>query len=158
MIAGLAARRLAAIGGVAVAGAWLAPALLGTAVTLAVPPPAKYKCAVGARQLIVAGRSLEEAKAAARSALPARAPGASRISCAVMRMRPAQAASMQAPAPQAEDAVEPRQSHRWRGHPVPAQELLPGETPEECIARLHIPADDKLEALCRPAAARRAPR
>lgn len=146
-------------GAVAVlAGAWLAAAL-ATPEALAAPVAAKstYKCAAGARQFIVAARSVQEAKAAARS-VAAGAPGASRISCAALRSRPAQVASVQPPDAQPADAREARQSHRWRGHPVPGQELLPGETPEECIARLHVPRDDKLEALCRPAEAKPASR
>ncbi|NKE68089.1 hypothetical protein RAMLITH_19885 [Ramlibacter sp. RBP-2] len=158
VIAGLPARRLPGAVAAILAGACLAAALV-TAGALAAPVAAKstYKCAAGARQFIVAARSVQEAKAAARSGA-AGAPGASRISCKALRSPPAQVGSVQPPAAQPADGREARQSHRWRGHPVPGQELLPGETPEECITRLHIPRDDKLEALCRPIEAKPASR
>lgn len=65
---------------------------------------------------------------------------------------PADTASVHPPGPLPEArAIEADHSHRWRGSAMPGQELLRRETPEECIARLQIPADSKLEALCRPA-------
>lgn len=153
VIPSIAARHLPGSVAVLVAGACVASALV-TAEALAAPATAKYKyrCAVGGRQVIVEGRSVQEAKAAVRTAVGAEAPGTSRISCQALRSRTAQVGSVQASAAQPADADEAGRSHRWRGHAVPGQELLPGETPEGCIARLHIPRDHKLEALCRPAA------
>lgn len=146
------ARHLPGSAAAVLAGACVAAALV-TAGALAAPVAAKspYKCAVGARQFIVEASSAQEARAAVRS-LAAGAPGAGRISCKALRSPPAPVSAQSA------DVGEAQPSHRWRGHPVAGQELLPGETPEGCIARLHIPRDDKLEALCRPREAKPAPR
>lgn len=159
VVPSVAARYLSGSMAAVLAGACAASTLV-TAEALAAPAASKYryKCAVGARQLIVEGRSVQEAKAVVRTAVGAGAPDANRISCKALRSRPAQVASVQPSAAQPADADEAGLSHRWRGHAVAGQELLNGETPEGCIARLHIPRDDKLEALCRPAAAEPASR
>ena len=159
MIPSAAARHLPGSVAAALAGACVATAL-AAAEAHAAPVAAKYKyrCAVGARQFTAEGRSVQEAKALVRAAVGAGAPGASRISCQALRARPAPVDSARASAAQPADGGEAGQSHRWRGRAVPGQELLPGETPQECIARLHIPRDHKLEALCRPAEARPASR
>lgn len=145
MRAGLRARRVVAAG---VVGPWLA---LLVAMAAGDTTAAPYKCRVqtapgSTRELVVDARSTRAAQALAGDAMGLRARVAADISCAAVRI----------PAPPRSDAsamrpvdIEPR-SHRWRGNGVAGQELLPGETPQQCIARLRIPADERLTRLCRP--------
>lgn len=114
---------------------WLAPALVGVALAAADTAPVAFAMrtlradSAGAAVRMAAATAAASAPPPFKAAPPAKASG-----------------------PPRQDKVE-QQSHRWRGAGVPGQELQSGETPEACIARLKIPADSRLEGLCRPAGA-----
>ena len=132
------------------AGVWLAPALL-VAMAAGEATGAPYQCRVqtapgSTRELVIDARSSRAARALAEEAM-GQPRVAADVSCAAMRTPATPRTAASAPRPGGEP-----QSHRWRGQAVAGQELRPGETPKECIARLRIPADDRLTRLCLPAA------